>query len=196
MTTDEKRDAVYEAAAEVFSQYGFRRTSMNDIAEAAGISRPALYLMFQNKEDLFRQLANFRQGQAIDEAVSVLSENAPIADRVIRAILAYERIYYEPTAGSPHGAEFIDLNQSVASADMAKGRDRLVRQIAYALEQAAGRGEVVFPEKKLGALAFADLLMSSVSGMKKSASSIKDFRRRSADVAAIFMASISARLHT
>ena len=49
-----KRDAVYDAASAVFAQYGFRRTTMNDIAKSAGISRPALYLMFENKEDLFQ----------------------------------------------------------------------------------------------------------------------------------------------
>ncbi len=62
-----KREAVYEAAATVFAQYGFRRTTMNDIAQAAGISRPALYLMFANKENLFQGLAAFRLDQAIEQ---------------------------------------------------------------------------------------------------------------------------------
>ena len=47
----EKREAVFGVAADVFAQYGVRRTAMNDIAQAAGISRPALYLMVENKED-------------------------------------------------------------------------------------------------------------------------------------------------
>ena len=78
MSPEEKREAVFEAASEVFSRYGFRRTSMNDIAEAAGISRPALYLMFDNKEDLFRQLANDRQTKAIDAAADLLSGDSPV----------------------------------------------------------------------------------------------------------------------
>ena len=48
-----KKNIVFEAAHEVFAQYGYKRTTMNDIAQAADISRPALYLIFDNKENLF-----------------------------------------------------------------------------------------------------------------------------------------------
>ena len=49
----EKDDQIIEAATSVFLRYGFRRTTMGDIAEAAGVSRPALYLRFCNKEHIF-----------------------------------------------------------------------------------------------------------------------------------------------
>ena len=57
---DEKREAVFAVAGDVFARYGFRRTAMNDIAQAAGISRAALYLMVENKEDLFSEVVTFR----------------------------------------------------------------------------------------------------------------------------------------
>ena len=48
-----RRDRIVEAATNVFLRYGHARTTMNDVAEAAGISRPALYLVFPHKEDIF-----------------------------------------------------------------------------------------------------------------------------------------------
>jgi AcrR family transcriptional regulator len=48
-----KRDRVLAAAIGVFLRYGYKRVTMNDIAEAAGISRPALYLVFDSKEEIF-----------------------------------------------------------------------------------------------------------------------------------------------
>lgn len=42
-----------EAATDIFLRYGFARTTMGDIAERAGISRPALYLVFSGKEEVF-----------------------------------------------------------------------------------------------------------------------------------------------
>ena len=63
-----KQTAVFDAAADVFAQYGFKRTTMNDIAVATGISRPALYLMFDNKEHLFRELAAYRLNLALKAA--------------------------------------------------------------------------------------------------------------------------------
>lgn len=186
-----KREAVFEAASDVFSKYGFRRTSMNDIAEAAGISRPALYLMFENKEDLFRQLASQRQNQAIDEAFKVLSGKGPLVDRFIGAFLAYEKKYYEPVSGSPHGEELMDINLSIAGDDMKKGRDRLMGFLAKAIDDAVSKGEADLSGSQMTSRDFVELYMSSIGGQKKSATSIKDFRRRISEVGAIFMASIT-----
>ncbi|MFI6263509.1 TetR/AcrR family transcriptional regulator [Micromonospora sp. NPDC051006] len=51
---DPKRAAVLDAAVGVFGRYGFQKTSMELVAKAAGISRPGLYLLFANKEQLYR----------------------------------------------------------------------------------------------------------------------------------------------
>lgn len=40
------------AAIDTFARYGFRRTTMGDIATAAGLSRPTLYARFSNKDDI------------------------------------------------------------------------------------------------------------------------------------------------
>ncbi len=48
-----KRDQIIVAATAVFLRYGHARTTMNDVAEEARISRPALYLVFPRKEDIF-----------------------------------------------------------------------------------------------------------------------------------------------
>ena len=48
-----RRDRIVAAATAVFLRYGHARTTMGDVAEEAGISRPALYLVFPRKEDIF-----------------------------------------------------------------------------------------------------------------------------------------------
>jgi AcrR family transcriptional regulator len=48
-----KQERVLEGATDIFLRYGFARTTMGDIAERVGISRPALYLLFPNKEEIF-----------------------------------------------------------------------------------------------------------------------------------------------
>ncbi|MEM7248989.1 MAG: TetR/AcrR family transcriptional regulator [Acidobacteriota bacterium] len=73
-TSDQdKRDRVLEGAREAFTRHGFRRVTMGDLAEAAGMSRPALYLVFPNKEEIFKAvleefaataLAEIREGLA------------------------------------------------------------------------------------------------------------------------------------
>ncbi|MEO1613491.1 MAG: helix-turn-helix domain-containing protein, partial [Pseudomonadota bacterium] len=50
----DRRARILESAVGVFGRYGFKRCSMEDIAEAAGMSRPALYQHFKNKTEIFR----------------------------------------------------------------------------------------------------------------------------------------------
>jgi AcrR family transcriptional regulator len=44
---------VLETALTVFARHGFRKTSIEDIAKAAGISRQGIYLHFKNKDEIF-----------------------------------------------------------------------------------------------------------------------------------------------
>ena len=48
-----RRDDALETACGLFIRFGYRKTSMDDIARAVGISRQGLYLWFPNKEALF-----------------------------------------------------------------------------------------------------------------------------------------------
>jgi len=49
---DEKRLAVLNAAAKLFLAHGFHRTRLDDIAEALGVTKPALYNYFKNKHEI------------------------------------------------------------------------------------------------------------------------------------------------
>jgi AcrR family transcriptional regulator len=47
-----RRDRVLAVAIECFARYGVHRTRMEDISDAAGLSRPAVYLEFASRQDL------------------------------------------------------------------------------------------------------------------------------------------------
>ncbi|WP_399896637.1 TetR/AcrR family transcriptional regulator [Streptomyces sp. BBFR51] len=48
-----RSEEIADAAVPVFLRFGLRKTSMDDIAIAAGLSRQGLYLHFKNKQELF-----------------------------------------------------------------------------------------------------------------------------------------------
>lgn len=53
---EEKEELILEAALEVFSSNGFRGSTIDQIAEAAGMSKPNLLYYFRTKEAMHRQL--------------------------------------------------------------------------------------------------------------------------------------------
>jgi AcrR family transcriptional regulator len=186
-----KRDAVYDAASVVFAQYGFRRTTMNDIAKSAGISRPALYLMFENKEDLFQGLAAHRLDQAIDSALSMLQGNGKIADRFLESLLVFEQIFYEPIADSPHGTELMDISLSLASEIMTKKLARFHAALTKSLSEAEARGQITFARTPMKPRAFVELLFTALNGVKKRALNTAEFRKLVRQLTEIFLLSIA-----
>src|SRR5260370_37678991 len=61
---------VLETALTVFARHGFRKTSMEDIAKAAGISRQGIYLHFKNKDEIFSAAIQ----KALDDGLRAASE--------------------------------------------------------------------------------------------------------------------------
>ncbi|MEV6171394.1 TetR/AcrR family transcriptional regulator [Streptomyces sp. NPDC051954] len=87
-TTDSaRRERVLAAALEVFGRHGFRKTSMEDVARSADISRQGLYLHFPNKEALFRAAVRQELDTALDEVSRRLDEEGAGLDRRIVAAL-------------------------------------------------------------------------------------------------------------
>jgi len=50
-----RRDDIVRAAIGVFLRYGYARTTMRDIAQATGLTRPTLYLTFPTKSESLRR---------------------------------------------------------------------------------------------------------------------------------------------
>src|SRR5512143_3973213 len=49
-----RRERLLESAGRLFSLWGFDKTSMDDVAREAGVSKGAVYLEFQGKDALFK----------------------------------------------------------------------------------------------------------------------------------------------
>jgi AcrR family transcriptional regulator len=71
--TDTRHLAVLDAAVGVFARYGFRKSSMDEVARAAGVSRQGLYLQFANKEELFRKALQHSLNSQLIAAVAALA---------------------------------------------------------------------------------------------------------------------------
>lgn len=78
-------DAALDKALEVFKQKGYEGTSLPDLTNAMGISRPSLYAAFGNKEELFQKALD-RYNQKMSEQIAE-TLNAPTARAVVESLL-------------------------------------------------------------------------------------------------------------
>ncbi|HVT42597.1 MAG TPA: helix-turn-helix domain-containing protein [Acidimicrobiales bacterium] len=58
LTAEQRRQQLFAVALELFAQRGYRATTMDDIAEAAGVTKPLLYQHFSSKRALYLELVD------------------------------------------------------------------------------------------------------------------------------------------
>jgi AcrR family transcriptional regulator len=161
----DRRRAILEAAFKTFVSYGFKRTTMADIADAAGLSRPALYLLFKNKNDIFRAGFEMFVEELLAAMEAVLAGDADLPDRVADAVIAGMVTPFREIVDTPHGAELFDAKQALAE-DL--GDDWFARMqglIAGAMDRAVAGGDMKLPAGADPATV-ARLLVNGLEGIK------------------------------
>jgi AcrR family transcriptional regulator len=151
-----RQERVLAVALEVFGRYGFRKTSMDEVARSAGISRQGLYLYFASKEALFRAAVRQELDTALGDASRCLDEDGAALDqRVVAALDAWLGRY----VGSMLASDIAGLlqNPAVQLGDMVDAASaafdaRLAATIAAATAEKDRRRLGVTPEEIAAAL--------------------------------------------
>ncbi|MGY5879876.1 MAG: TetR/AcrR family transcriptional regulator [Candidatus Thorarchaeota archaeon] len=75
---EQARQKIIEAGTKVFIQRGYYKTKMDDIAEAMGVSKGAIYQYFKSKEQLFSDVIEFMMTFRKDEIMSIILSDNPM----------------------------------------------------------------------------------------------------------------------
>jgi len=108
-------DRILSAAESIFARFGFRRASMSQIADEAGLTRQALYHHYPSKEALFRAVVEQLHELAYEaEAAAGLDQEEAgggLADILASQIGARFRYLLECVAESPQAEELLSEHQ-------------------------------------------------------------------------------------
>ena len=163
---DERRARILEGAYKVFLAYGFARTTMDDIARAAEISRPALYLVFRNKSDIYRALAAQFLEVALARTMAVLDEEAPLAARLDRMCDDVFFCMMQEVGDTPHGADLLDMKNSLAGDIIAEFRLSLDTALAAAITGEATARSIDLETRGIPADVLAAMIFDAIEGMR------------------------------
>ncbi|WP_246730164.1 TetR/AcrR family transcriptional regulator [Nitratireductor mangrovi] len=173
----DRRTRILEGAMKVFLAYGFQRTTMDDIARAADLSRPALYLVFRNKGDIYRAIATGFFRDSLAKAQLALAGDDGFAARLSRAIDDGLLEIMAPILASEHGAEILDMKNSLAADLMAEWRQGFAGLMAAAISAEADARQVDLSERGFSADGLAALVLDGLEGMKMRVADAAEQRR-------------------
>lgn len=104
--TLETRDRILDAAEDVFNESGYSNTTLNEIAEAAGVTRGAIYWHFKNKEDLFQAMC-LRIRVPMDALIEGIVEKG-VNDPIAQLSRTHETIMLE-VINNPHYRKVLNI---------------------------------------------------------------------------------------
>lgn len=157
---DDQREAILARAAELFALRGYPATSMNEVAQACGLSKPALYHYFRDKDALLAEIADQHVSrlQSLVEAVESASLDA---EPRLRALI---HRFVEEYAGAQHAHRV--LTEDVRFLGEAE-RDRILAKERMVVESFARAIAQLQPAAHAGGLSkpLAMLLFGMINWM-------------------------------
>jgi TetR/AcrR family transcriptional regulator len=91
-TRNETEERLLDAALTLFASKGFAATSVREIIEATGVTRPVLYYYCDSKQDLFERVVRWKHDDAYKELDATISATRGVANRlqaIIRGTFAF-----------------------------------------------------------------------------------------------------------
>lgn len=81
MDRDRKQNEILDAALKVFAAYGFRKTTVEDVAEKVGMTKSNLYFYIRNKQDLYQKTVSRALQRWRDSVAQAVSETDDVVEK-------------------------------------------------------------------------------------------------------------------
>ena len=157
LTADARRRQLFEVALSLFAEHGYAATTMDDIAESAGVTKPLVYQHFESKRALYLELMDVVSHELVTRIVTATAAAAGPRQQVELGFSAYFELMVdnEPAFRLLYGRDAPD------DPELGAALRRVEETIAQAIDPLIDAG--LDPEHRL-------LLAHAVVGMAEGAS--------------------------
>jgi AcrR family transcriptional regulator len=112
---DRRIEDILRASIPLFAERGYWKTSMANVAEAAGMSRPALYQYFTDRSDLFAAAYVLLLEEATDAALEALAMPVPLAVQLDGYLQRISGDGYATLSATEHSDELLEARYQFAA---------------------------------------------------------------------------------
>ena len=107
-TECEARRAILSAARTRFLHYGYKKTTIDEIAVDAGVGKGSVYLHFSSKEDILLTIARDVKRSVTEQMRGIALSCAKPEEKLRRMILAKIIAVHDATFSTTHGLDLVD----------------------------------------------------------------------------------------
>lgn len=156
----EKRLLILDAAIKVFANAGFHTSTMDQVAEAAGVAKGTLYLYFKSKNDLLDELIDMRTARLTSLMTKGVAQAHDLRARIRAIIDAHFEFYSTERDFMMLFASQLGLLSPKVSAKVMEGTASLTAMTVSVLAEGMAQGCLnVRTELDLSRMAFGLLGM-------------------------------------
>jgi len=151
-TAPTRKDEVIRVAARLFAAKGYHATTLDQIAQEIGVTKPALYYYITSKEDILRSIIN-RIMAPMEQATQVGKSNLPPKEKmeqIIRILVQFSAERTETTRIAFEQSNILPKRSQDALRRRQKGVERVVEQT---LKEGADQGIFVVSDVKMTSFA-------------------------------------------
>jgi len=189
VSDNEKHQRILDAGLAQFCQYGYRRTSMNDIAEKADVSRASLYSYFKNKDEIFRSVSVNVHEILLRDIDKVLrgDDKTDVAERVFRALFIRHSRFLSLVVESDHGSELEDEYSRLCGDVVANANRQFEARLTAVLEQVEADAKTGHGLQGVTPADAATILNLAAAGCKRRVKDVMQFEQRIRGLASIYV---------
>src|ERR1700682_681078 len=144
-----KANAIVLAGLQLFTQYGYRKTSIDDIAQAAQVDKRTVYLHFENKAAVFLPILEYLGDQVRQRCAAAERAGGTAVDRLTGLLDGYFGMGFELFSKSENMPELAETFSKLARERIGDLNTEYEDQLARFLRSLEKTGEIGGPPQGL-----------------------------------------------
>ena len=164
-----KPNAIVLAGLQLFTQYGYRKTSVDNIAQAAHVAKRTVYLHFENKAAVFLAILEYLGDQVRQRCTAAENAGGTAVDRLTGLLDAYFGLGFELFSKSEHMPELEETFSKLARTRIGDLNAEYEAQLARFLRSLQTTREIGGPPQGLTVEQIVHIVVRAAEGAKHDA---------------------------
>lgn len=184
-------DRILDSAMELFIRHGFRRTTMGDIAQNAEMSRPALYVAYRNKEEIFKAVVLRYCAELEELGKRRIAARDSLSGKLEAAMMTWVLEPYKMIERSPQADELHEIAFSFGADLRKEMHARYEKQLLKLMTDSTEVEPARLKNPATDLAAIASFVASSTPQLKRTVASRTELERHLATMRQLVLATLT-----